>query len=242
MTNDNKSHIASDIHWAEAIDKVSPYVFKIRTPQGHGSGYLMTTRKSGLCGLATAWHVVDHADEWDLPIKVQHHSSGKEITLNSSDRAIYRRKDRDVALIIFRPGEFDKLPAEDLTLVPRGKYLRQGLSIGWLGFPVVASHLLCFFEGKVSAHEENNESYLIDGVAINGVSGGPVFRAYGDNVDLIGCVSAYIPNRSTGESLPGICVVQSIEPFYTFIDQIQTIEDAREKADEIKTEGTTPTE
>jgi hypothetical protein len=43
--------------------------------------------------------------------------------------------------------------------------------------------------------------YLVDGVAINGVSGGPVFD---DRCHLAGLVSAYLPNRvAPNTTLPG---------------------------------------
>ncbi|HZP61147.1 MAG TPA: serine protease [Opitutaceae bacterium] len=228
---DNTSRIDSnDLHWAEATERVGKYTFMIRTPQGHGSGFLITTRKTGLCGIATAWHVVQHADEWSLPIKILHHATGKEMLLKEEDRYIYRRSDRDVALIIFSPQGLDSLPIDQLELAPQNKSLRQGLSVGWLGFPALRPSLLCFFEGKVSAWDEATDSYLIDGVAINGVSGGPVFRSFGSFTNILGCVSAYIPNRSTGESLPGLCVVQSITPFHGFLENIKSIEEAKDKA------------
>ena len=225
-----------DLSWANAIEKLRPYVFRITTQRGHGSGYLLTTRKSGLCGIATAWHVVDHEDEWDLPIKIKHDQSNTEVTLLPKQRIIHRNADRDVALIVFNPMDFPDLPKKDLTMGPQKKFLKQGLSIGWLGFPSVADNLVCFFEGKVSAWDHLNEYYLVDGVAINGVSGGPAFRVFGDSIDMLGCVSAYIPNRISGEALPGLCVVQGIAPFYEFIERIKSIEEVDNKAATVSTE------
>jgi hypothetical protein len=47
--------------------------------------------------------------------------------------------------------------------------------------------------------------YLIDGVAINGVGGGPVFAALkNDQPQLLGTISAYMPNRMRGDALPGL--------------------------------------
>jgi len=36
-------------------------------------------------------------------------------------------------------------------------------------------------------------TYLVDGVAINGVSGGPVFYTATKGIEVIGSVSAYLP-------------------------------------------------
>jgi hypothetical protein len=81
----------------------------------------------------------------------------------------------------------------------------RGIDIGWLGYPGIEPDTLCFFAGTVSARQTNRKAYLIDGVAINGVSGGPVFHCpTPDQVQIIGCVSAYHANRATGETLPGL--------------------------------------
>jgi hypothetical protein len=55
---------------------------------------------------------------------------------------------------------------------------------------------------------------LIDGVAINGVSGGPVFHGpTAKDIQIIGCVSAYHANRATGEALPGLLRAQDVSHF-----------------------------
>jgi hypothetical protein len=72
---------------------------------------------------------------------------------------------------------------------------------------------------------------LVDGVAINGVSGGPAFLPVDkDQFILGGMVSAYIPNRATGESLPGVCVVRSIGPYQEMLKEFKTIEQAQIEA------------
>ena len=66
---------------------------------------------------------------------------------------------------------------------------------------------LCFFSGRVSAYLAEENAYLVDGVAINGVSGGPAFHETGK---IIGLVTAYIVNRATGEALPGVSLIRSV--------------------------------
>jgi hypothetical protein len=84
-----------------------------------------------------------------------------------------------------------------------------GAEVGWLGFPAIAQYTLCFFSGNVSAWQEWRNAYLIDGVAINGVSGGPViYSTPTDGVQIVGCISAYRANRATGEALPGLSIAQ----------------------------------
>jgi hypothetical protein len=72
--------------------------------------------------------------------------------------------------------------------------------------------------------------YFVDGVAINGVSGGPTFAINQDNkVQIIGLVSAYVPNRATGAQLPGFCVVRDILPLYQTIKTLQSFEEAKKQ-------------
>ena len=83
--------------------------------------------------------------------------------------------------------------------------LPRGTAIGWLGYPGLVFPELCFFHGVVSGHLETPPVYLIDGVAINGVSGGPAFDPSGL---VVGLVSAYLPNRLHPDTtLPGLMIV-----------------------------------
>ena len=105
--------------------------------------------------------------------------------------------------------------------------------MGWLGYPAIPRASLCFFSGRISAWVEAENAYLVDGVAINGVSGGPAFIITG--AMLVGVVSAYIPNRATGEPLPGLAVVRNVNQFH---DLAQTFKNL----DEAKAEEKPPTE
>jgi len=72
----------------------------------------------------------------------------------------------------------------------------------------------------------------VDGVAINGVSGGPAFFIHekDENSKICGVITAYIPNRATREVLPGLCVVKSVKPFHGFLKRIKSWEEAQQKA------------
>src|SRR5207245_1634657 len=83
-------------------------------------------------------------------------------------------------------------PQIPIGLMPPGQPDSIGIDVGWLGFPNIEPNTLCFFAGTLSARQEARKGYLIDGVAINGVSGGPVFHCPSpEAVQIIGCVSAY---------------------------------------------------
>ena len=92
-----------------------------------------------------------------------------------------------------------------------------------------------FFAGIVSARQANRKAYLIDGVAINGVSGGPVFHYPNpDVVQVIGCVSAYHANRATGETLPGLLRAQDVSHFHEVTKWIRDLDEATAKKREFE--------
>ena len=110
----------------------------------------------------------------------------------------------DTALIMVPT--FDPLVSQDSLLpLPLETMLPRGAELGWLGFPGLVYPELCFFRGVVSGYQEKPPIYLIDGVAISGVSGGPAFDQTGL---LVGLISAYVPNQvDTGTTLPGLMIV-----------------------------------
>jgi len=132
----------------------------------------------------------------------------------------------DTAAILFN-GDDLPLPSQPLHMIQEDKHLKVGNEIGWLGFPAVSPLDLCFFTGRVSTWNGSLRSYLIDGVAINGVSGGPAVAIIGGAaIVLIGVVSAYIPNRATGEALPGLSLVRDVAQFQELAKQVKTLDQA----------------
>ena len=215
------------MEWHEAIDLLRPYVVRVSTPQGSGTGWLVTRSETvDLCGIATAAHVIDHAHAWDEPIRLLHVASGKSVVLRPPDRAIHLEGESDSAAIIFPPGDLP-LPSAVPALVPQDKFIKPGVEIGWLGFPALPQADLCFFSGRISAYLGALFAYLIDGVAISGVSGGPAFRLKVEGPELIGIVSSYIPNRATGEALPGVAVVRDVTEFHGLAKRFRSFDDAK---------------
>src|SRR5580704_17319003 len=158
------------MNWNEVVDRVTPYVVKIETPEGHGTGFVcLYNDDKSLCGIATANHVIQHADIWKQPIRLIHFPSKSMQFLKDEDRFIYDDQVNDSAVILFSPENLG-LPQSLINLFPTVDQLPIGAEVGWLGFPALGANTLCFFSGNVSAREESQHSYLIDGVAINGVS------------------------------------------------------------------------
>jgi len=221
----------AEIPWSKAVEILEPHVVRISTPQGSGTGFLISNgHKNAVCGIATAAHVVDHAHYWEEPIRIDHAATGNSLVIRRDDRAIFLDLSRDTAAILFNRGDLP-LPADPLPLVPKGMAVRVGVKIGWLGFPAIPDASLCFFEGIVSASVQSQNAYLVDGVAINGVSGGPAFHLSemeSNPVFVMGVVSAYVPNRATGEVLPGLSVVRPIQQFHELAPTFASIDQARQ--------------
>jgi hypothetical protein len=217
--------------WYNAVEILEPHVVRISTPRGSGTGFLIANgRVNAFCCIATAAHVVDHAHFWEEPIRIDHVSSGKSLVLRREDRAVLLDVNHDTAAVLFSRGDLP-LPADPLPLAPKDNHLKVGNEIGWLGFPAIPAANLCFFAGNVSAWIQQQQAYLVDGVAINGVSGGPAFSIVEldpGEVVLAGVVSAYIANRATAEVLPGLSVVQDVSQFHDLAPTFGTLDQARE--------------
>lgn len=221
----------AEIRWSQAVEILEPHVVRIATPRGSGTGFLISnSQKTGVCGIATAAHVVDHAHYWEEPIRVDHASTGKSLVIRHDERAIFLDTGRDTAAVLFNRVDLP-LPAGPFPMVPKDNLVKVGVKIGWLGFPAIPAANLCFFEGVVSAFVRSQSAYLVDGVAINGVSGGPAFHLSGAKsppLFVMGVVSAYVPNRATGELLPGLSVVRPIQQFHELAPTFASLDKAKE--------------
>jgi len=221
------------ITWYQAVELIQPHVFRISTPGGSGTGFLISHAPGigGLCTIATAAHVLSHAHNWEEPIRIHHVHSGKSVLLHYRDRGILLDQDRDTAAVIMLKGDLP-LPDDRLPLAPQGKFLRVGNEIGWLGFPAISEATLCFFSGRVSAALKDRDAYLVDGVAIHGVSGGPAFYLPDANyppIMVVGVVSAYVRNVAAGETLPGMAMVQNVEQFHMLAQDFASLDQAMAK-------------
>jgi hypothetical protein len=216
------------MEWYRAVEIITPHVVRITTPQGTGSGFLVTQSSDDqVLGIATAAHVVDHAHYWEQPIRVQFAATGETRLLRAHDRAIVLDEGRDTAVILMPKEGQGGLPAP-MPLIPEGLNLKVGNTIGWLGYPAISGSHLCFFTGTVSAWVDGMSAYFVDGVAINGVSGGPAFITYPDDaLEIIGVVSAYMPNRVTGETLPGLGIIRDVYQFQELIRNVRSFEEAK---------------
>ena len=161
--------------WVKIVNAVKESVVLVETPTKRGTGFVIPP-PHGITHqtVITAYHVIDHALDWKEPIRITHFPSGKQALLDVDSRAMNQNPNRDMALIHFSADDLP-LPKSKIEMVPIKNRLNDGVQAAWLGYPAVAPYNLCFFTGHISTWLEPDEAYLVDGVAISGVSGGPAF-------------------------------------------------------------------
>jgi len=204
--------------WPDAFDELLSQLVRIETPGGgHGTGFRAATRMmdgTSHCVIVTAWHVIEGAMAKGESLKMQLLGHDRGFTAKSGDLKILAEPDRDIALIHCHEGCLPFSGPLPHLAAPRVRF-RPGSEIAWCGFPHVeglGSKTACFFWGHVSAVWTEHADYLIDGVAIHGVSGGPVFRCEGQTVVVVGLITNYIPNLALrGAALPGVSLARTIE-------------------------------
>ena len=213
--------------WYTIVDSVKPHIVRISTPRNFGTGFLLGRSPAGkFTGIATAAHVINEAHMWREPIRIEHIDSGKVAFLEHTMRGIRVDPDTDAAAIAFDSSLLDSLPADPISLVTDGKHLKIGNEIAWLGFPSNGLGNLCFFGGRVSSVLNKEKAYLLDGVIINGVSGGPVIASFYDgSFSFFGVVSAYRPNMNSGSALPGLGVATSAANFYVALEELKALKE-----------------
>ena len=224
------------MNWQSAAADITPSVVKIETPSMGGTGFLyMYNDTKEFCCIATALHVISEAFKWEQPIRIVHQVSRKSIYLKETDRIVFPDLETDSAVIFF-PRRDIPFPDNTLKMFPSSSVLPIGQEVACLGFPAIEPSTLCLFSGNISAHQQIEKSYIIDGVSIHGLSGGPVFclsEAPIFTPQVIGIVSAYKVNRTTGEALPGLLYAHDVSHFYNTIKQINSFDDARRRQEEI---------
>jgi hypothetical protein len=153
--------IENRMNWETVVRKISPYVVKIETPDGSGTGFLFVYNSDKRwCGIATGLHVVREANDWQKPIKIYRHDfSNPPLFLPEAQRIIFIDYPTDSAVILFPTAADLKSPNELVELRPVNSDIAIGVELGWLGFPALAPYTLCFFSGNVSARQADRKAY-----------------------------------------------------------------------------------
>lgn len=200
--------------WAIAAERVSRVLFRVETDTKGGTSFAILCAEDpsnhGFVTLfATANHVVrDYKPGSPLSLNSADGSSTLDAQANTLSVIPPSSPHYDIALISAISDQPILPPGHLVPLLSHDFYPPRGAQLGWLGFPSIVWPELCFFQGPLSGYLNAPPAYLVDGVAINGVSGGPAFNNEGT---IFGAVQSYIPNKPTKElTLPGLMVVVPI--------------------------------
>lgn len=211
------------IDWHQGVEKMLKNLVKIQTlGGGYGSGFIIpkpSKAPGNLCVL-TAFHVIKKAHETGATIEIELADKSKKITLPSLARSVFVANDRDQAIICFNgPTDFETL--HTVTFLSKDRHYKPGVELGWLGFPglEISQNVPCFLSGRISAYLPDKEAYLIDGVSIHGLSGGPVFVCDEKDVVVAGIVTNYYPNNVNNQSWPGLAMFRTINPLMKLYDE-----------------------
>lgn len=208
--------------WTKVIPKIEPLCFQVLAGDSLGTGFAVgVSRADGgrHTMLATALHVVESVLGNDNPIEIVR-SDGSVMSKHAAGPLrIFPvgPPENDTALIHVETREPLVTP-EQLCGMPLETMLCRGTPVGWLGYPGLVFPELCFFEGVISGYQNEPPMYLIDGVAVNGVSGGPAFDETGL---LVGLVSAYLPNQiDSRRTLPGLMILTPLNIIRLWMQEI----------------------
>jgi len=203
----------------EEIEEMLSHVVFIHGDTGVvGSGFLLGETQD-LKMVATARHVVvGLAPE---AATIQHCLTGNSVRVGSGRTSGERQffsantDNSDASILIFSAPE---LPVPTVPIVERIEDVHVGMQVGWMGCPGFQLGHPCFFSGHISA--ALGRSYLVDGVAAPGVSGGPVFCRTELGLRIVGSVSAYRPGRKKLDDdsvvlLPGLSVANDVSFYKT---------------------------
>lgn len=177
--------------------------------------------------------MISKAVKWREGLIISQPASSWRIFINKYE--VYQYEKKDSALLRFQLDELNLpgLPLEPLPIIEVKKRLKEAVEIGWCGYPgIVKPPTLCFFHGRVSAWLPEHEAYVVDGIAINGVSGAPAFTVTEDDKPkIVGMVTAYIPNVTLEGPLPGLSWVFSINHYLRLFEKLsgQTVQPGEEE-------------
>ncbi len=211
----------------QVYQKTLPYLYKIETQDGYGTGFIYSIKQESdqriSVFIATAAHVIAKAADWSQPIKLKHYSSGDSMLLYPNMYYVFISPFSDSAVIkidgINVPFKYQENLPELPLLSEYNNIVSIGKNVTWLGFPNIEPETICLFSGLVSAHKkiQGFTTYIIDGVSIHGVSGGPViYISDTSKIEIIGVVSTYSPNRAFGQTLPGLMYACDVSYFNLF--------------------------
>lgn len=214
--------LLSNPSWEEISRRTEKIVFLVELGRTTGTCFAVSissakNKKRKIYTFATVWHVIEKLTRSSKPIKLVTADKSKAYEIMPDRYEVFREGPRKLDTgIIEVESEMDLVSEEDLLpMLDFDEWLPRGADIAAVGFPGLAEEEFCFFRGVVSGYTKSPPGYLIDGVVLNGVSGGP---AVDRGARIIGLVSSYLPNRvDRHTTLPGLTTLIPISSIRSLI-------------------------
>ena len=204
--------------WQRHVEEIAQQVVRIETQSGWGTGFVHYARQAGARCIATARHVIEDVWKKNQSFRVWHGTRAFDYHKDTEDALFVQRTGADIDLTVIAVIEHGlPMPLVPLASPQERQEVRVGMDVGWLGFPALdgVSGQLCFFSGRISLANRRADYFLIDGTAVHGCSGGPVFCVTNDGARIIGALSSYIPNANMSEGgyLPGLSAAVDVSNY-----------------------------
>lgn len=227
------------MNYEEAYKEMSNCILKIETPNCYGTGFICFDNESFI-GIATANHVVKFAHTEQYPIKITHYNSQKSLWILPGCYNTVNREEADSSFIFIGKHIINFSDIITESIIPKFLNNEDNINIGcnacWLGFPNITPNTLCIFSGIISSKVNiSGNLYIIDGVSIHGVSGGPVVVLTDNGYKVIGIVTGYQPNVvNENNVLPGLMYSRDVSHFLNVLHEINSFEQINENKQKLE--------
>jgi len=188
MKNNRDGHPLRN--WWDIAEALARQTFQVQRANCCGTAFLVSqgieenSPHRHYC-FATAWHVIDDVLEDDRFVLFR--SQDKLAIDVDTDRVMTARlgpPSFDLGFVFLRTVD-NLLSPEDMMPIRGKTFPSLGEDLGWYGYPGSLKHEPMFCRGTLPCLKTNPHSYLINGVAYPGMSGGPVSHQYGWVVGVV---------------------------------------------------------
>lgn len=208
--------------WERAYKDIQNHTFRLQLDKVSGTGFYFANavRSDGSkeITIGTAFHVVADTLK-DTSMRIWTLEGYFDVPYAIWHKDLIVSPDFDLAFFSLPSSSYEYVP--DTPVMMYIGTLPVGCEIAWCGYPQICISRLCLFHGYVSTIIQNQNDYLLDGVAINGISGGPAFILQDDDQSPLVCglITEYRPNKlDENTCLPGLTYLRNINSIYRYME------------------------
>ena len=177
-------------NWWDIANALARQSFQIRLKKLSGTAFIVSQMIEEHASyrhycFATAWHVIDDVlSDGRFVMFRSHDKLAIDVDTEMVTTARLGPPEFDLGLVFFRTVD-DLLPLDEMMPLRLRTIPSLGESLGWYGYPGSLEHEPMFCRGSIACFKTEPHSYLINGVAYPGMSGGAVADQYGWVVGVV---------------------------------------------------------